>query len=160
MEKYTFECPNCGATKHHKHGHEYICDYCGYTETVRFEQEKRTRPIEGGLIEYFEQHLKDDEFSADAETATEQKQAEQASQPAQNDSRFSKILHGFFGEKLFHLVICLLFGILGVHKFVKGDAVGGLVYLFTVGFFGIGYVFDVIGAVFDYLKGIFKGLFG
>lgn len=42
-----------------------------------------------------------------------------------------------------YLVLTVLFGVLGAHKFIKGQIGLGLVYLFTMGLFGLGYVYDV-----------------
>lgn len=41
-------------------------------------------------------------------------------------------------------VICLLFGWLGVHKFREKKIGVGILYLFTVGLFGIGWIIDCI----------------
>ena len=41
--------------------------------------------------------------------------------------------------------LLLIFGrLLGLHRFVQGLWVSGLVYLFTGGFFGIGFVYDLL----------------
>ena len=38
--------------------------------------------------------------------------------------------------------ICLLLGWIGIHKFYKGKTLAGLVYMFTLGLAGIGWLFD------------------
>lgn len=40
--------------------------------------------------------------------------------------------------------LCLFLGFLGVHKFIKGKKELGVLYLFTLGLLGIGWVFDTI----------------
>ena len=40
--------------------------------------------------------------------------------------------------------LCLFFGYFGAHKFYEGKAGTGLLYLFTVGLFGIGWIIDCI----------------
>ncbi|MGI6248893.1 MAG: NINE protein [Acutalibacteraceae bacterium] len=40
--------------------------------------------------------------------------------------------------------LCFFFGFLGVHKFYEGKVLLGVVYLFTVGLFGIGVIVDLI----------------
>ena len=40
-------------------------------------------------------------------------------------------------------VLCLLFGYFGVHHFYAGNSGKGLVYLFTMGLFGIGWLIDL-----------------
>ena len=42
------------------------------------------------------------------------------------------------------LIICIIFGASGVHKFIERKIISGLVYLFTFGLFGIGIVVDAI----------------
>lgn len=48
------------------------------------------------------------------------------------------------GKKSIALVLCLLFGIIGVHRFYVGKAWTGLLYMFTGGFFGLGWLYDII----------------
>lgn len=40
-------------------------------------------------------------------------------------------------------IVTLLFGLLGVHKFIMGQKTMGFVYLFTAGLFGIGWFIDL-----------------
>lgn len=40
--------------------------------------------------------------------------------------------------------LCLFLGYLGIHKFYEGKMGMGILYLFTVGLFGIGWVIDTI----------------
>ena len=42
------------------------------------------------------------------------------------------------------LVLCILFGYLGAHCFYAGRFGRGLLYLFTAGLFGIGWIWDII----------------
>lgn len=42
------------------------------------------------------------------------------------------------------LLLCLFLGVFGAHKFYEGKYLLGIVYLFTVGFFGIGWFIDII----------------
>lgn len=48
-------------------------------------------------------------------------------------------------------LIILFLGPFGVHKFMQGDVRTGLLYLFTIGFFGIGWFIDVVTAFKDAL---------
>lgn len=46
-------------------------------------------------------------------------------------------------NKVNMILICLFFGIFGVHKFKEYDYVKGILYLFTLGFFGVGMLSDL-----------------
>ena len=50
------------------------------------------------------------------------------------------------------LILCLLFGMLGMHYFYVGKIGMGLLYLFTGGLFGIGWIVDIIRII----AGIFR----
>ena len=47
-------------------------------------------------------------------------------------------------NKITALILCVLFGFLGVHRFYVGKVGTGLLYLFTGGLFLIGYIVDII----------------
>lgn len=42
------------------------------------------------------------------------------------------------------LILCILFGYFGVHKFYEGKSGMGVLYLFTLGFFGLGWIADIV----------------
>lgn len=52
--------------------------------------------------------------------------------------------YGRAKNKWVAFVLCLLFGIVGAHKFYEGRIGMGVVYLFTIGLFGIGWLVDCI----------------
>ncbi len=47
-------------------------------------------------------------------------------------------------SRLVTLILCGWFGWLGVHRFYVGKTGTGILWLFTFGIFGIGYLVDVI----------------
>ena len=47
-------------------------------------------------------------------------------------------------NKYIELFLCLILGMYGVHKFYKGKFFMGLIYLFTFGLFGIGWLIDCL----------------
>jgi len=42
------------------------------------------------------------------------------------------------------LLLCIFLGEFGIHRFYVGKVGTGILYLFTVGFFGIGIIIDII----------------
>lgn len=44
--------------------------------------------------------------------------------------------------------LCFFFGVLGAHKFYEGKVLLGIVYILTVGLFGIGVLFDLVTLLF------------
>lgn len=56
--------------------------------------------------------------------------------------------YGRMKNKWVALVLCLLLGWLGGHKFYEGKIGMGILYLFTLGLFGIGVLIDFIALLF------------
>jgi len=48
-----------------------------------------------------------------------------------------------YRDKTVALILCILLGYFGAHKFYVGKTGMGLVYLFTGGIFGIGWIVDI-----------------
>ncbi len=60
----------------------------------------------------------------------------------------SNTINGIAGkkqcDKWVALILCVFLGVLGGHKFYEGKAGMGILYIFTVGLFGIGIIVDFI----------------
>lgn len=55
-------------------------------------------------------------------------------------------------RQVISFVLCLLFGTLGVHKFYQKKTALGILYVFTIGLFGIGWLVDLIRLFIDMVK--------
>lgn len=51
---------------------------------------------------------------------------------------------GVWKNKWVALVLCVLFGVFGIHRFYEEKKISGFIYLFTFGFLGLGVFFDII----------------
>ena len=47
-------------------------------------------------------------------------------------------------NKWVSFLLCLFLGPLGIHKFYEGKVLLGIVYIFTLGLFGVGVLIDLI----------------
>lgn len=50
------------------------------------------------------------------------------------------------------LFITILLGWLGVHRFMRGQIIIGILYLFTFGLCSLGWIFDIVAAIVQYVK--------
>lgn len=51
---------------------------------------------------------------------------------------------GIWRNKWIALILCMCFGWLGVHRFYEGKVFTGVLYLCTLGLFGIGWIVDIV----------------
>ena len=118
MKVYKFKCGCCGSTKSEKlDKNTYKCEYCGNIEEV-FHEEKTVEKI---IIKEV--------------PVVEDKQAKIAEKKEA------------FVSSLIGLVIVVCLGLFGVHKFLKGKILLGIIYLCTHGLFGVGLFIDAIKAL-------------
>lgn len=113
----TGKCPVCGAPLEGG-----TCGYCGYTEKRATEQ------------------------NTYAAGASHQPQVIQPqiviNTPSQNDTEPTPRVSA--NSRGAALLLCIFLGYLGIHRFFVGKAGTGILYLFTFGLFGIGWLVDTI----------------
>lgn len=125
MEIYRFKCKCCGATRYKKPTkHIYRCLYCG---------------------EEVEVYRKED-----TEQAEQSVQAAPA--PVQQQPKVEKPEPKLETRNLIMLIVCLAGGWFGLHKFLSGKVIWGLVYLFTWGVMGVGTFIDTMIYIIDFVK--------
>ena len=55
-----------------------------------------------------------------------------------------RVPYGIRKNKWVALILCFILGMFGAHKFYEGKMGMGILYLFTAGLFGIGWIVDLI----------------
>ncbi len=109
------KCPVCGAPMENN-----TCGYCGYKEEIA---------------------------ANSAPASPKSGQAFVQSQVIINNQTIPNIsvIPGVSRKnKIVALLLCIFFGVLGFHRFYVGKIGTGILYLFTFGLFGIGWLIDII----------------
>lgn len=136
-EKAT-SCPNCGYAfenmKFCKHcgakifEDSVICTNCGR----QVEELESNNDLSGGI------HINNVSNSNSSSSASASAAAV-AQQNGMGMTRPPKEIN-----KITALILCVLFGWVGAHKFYEGRVGLGILYIFTMGLFGIGWIVDFI----------------
>ncbi|MDE7434449.1 MAG: TM2 domain-containing protein [Lachnospiraceae bacterium] len=115
------KCPSCGAESTGK-----FCNYCGCEmprtapENVSTDNSTHTTTV---VNNYYQ--------------APGHQSAPTYSQPIYTPATSPK-------SKTTALVLCILLGYFGIHQFYVGKTGMGVLYLFTMGLFGFGWIIDII----------------
>lgn len=136
MEFYKYKCSGCGSTRFEKVENGYKCKYCGNIQDVIFTKEEKQPELQENVTE-----------TAEPQEEFEEKTKELKSKPVKMTTKFK--------AALMDLIICVLGGWFGLHKFFKGEIFWGIVYAVTGGIFGIGYVIDIVFSALN-LLGLLK----
>lgn len=117
------KCPNCGAE-----GNGKFCEYCG-CELPRMAPDSVTYDNSSNTTIINNIYTSSDESSTISYPAQHFDYAD----PSKSDK-----------NKTIALILCILLGFFGVHHFYVGRIKMGVLYLFTFGLFGIGWLIDII----------------
>ena len=110
------KCKNCGASKFKKIDDKtFECKYCGIQ--VR-------RKVFKPHIEPQKAIILDDS----------KEEIEEVEKEHEKKNSFA----------LVKLLLCIFLGYYGVHRFVEGKVLSGIIYFLTYGLFGIGYICDIV----------------
>lgn len=150
VERGTEICPNCG-----KHTEPY---FAGAAQAVQYEEAPvQGEPSYAGAAEenrYRDERLREECFQASAVQEPYAPGNRYYSGHRQAEPRVTNIytnnismnMGGYEGpkNKWTAFLLCLIFGVFGAHKFYEGKIGMGILYLLTVGLFGIGWLIDLI----------------
>lgn len=136
-------CTNCGA----EIGEDFsFCPECGANQTDRINcQEEKTKACKncGAIMpeDMFYCLECGAPFTSDSDMTHKDvyiNHTENAYRPVSNMNS------GIWKNKWVSFFLCLFLGGLGIHRFYEGKVFTGLLYLFTLGLFGIGWFVDLI----------------
>ena len=122
------KCPNCGAVMQIDADRQKVfCTYCG-NQLIVDDEITRLKLDNAEQAGY--------EFERGRQRALRESGAQNMYQSANalNSPR----------NKIAALLLCFFLGYFGVHRFYVGKTMSGLVYLLTLGLFGIGWLYDLI----------------
>ena len=122
MKVYKFRCKDCGSREYQKiEGNIYKCVYCGAKEEVIKNSEAK-QFVKDRLRE--KQNVNDEKYRAQLNEL--------------------KCVRSLFVKQVIALMLCVFAGTMGVHRFFQRKIFTGLLYLFTFGIFGIGWIVDIL----------------
>lgn len=110
------KCPNCGAPVN---ADSRFCSYCGESLAADKPREKQEIHI------HYHQEVRQEQPT----------RVEHVYIPKETFSRKNRAVA---------LLLCLLLGVFGAHKFYLGKFWVGVLYIFTYGLFGIGLLIDLV----------------
>lgn len=114
----TKKCPMCGAPMESN-----VCGYCGYKEEVAQNPVASVPPQSA------------QPFAQTQAVVNQQAVPNQYVVPQQMVSSKNWMLA---------LMLCIFLGVFGVHRFYVGKVGTGILYFFTCGLFGVGWIIDII----------------
>jgi len=126
-------CHNCGAGARGN-----FCEYCGTKLNNNQNTGCRPQPPAAPQPKYsYHYHYTNDRQQPFAANPGSYGSRPQPPPPcAKCDGKSPKSLPACF-------IVCLLFGVLGIHRFYAGKIATGLLYFFTGGLFAFGYLTDL-----------------
>ena len=132
------QCQKCGAEVKGK-----FCEYCGCElpkngpDTINYDSSSNTTIINN----YYQTSSAQPTYTPPVSPAPAYNQPVY-NQPTFNHPTYTQLISS--KSKTSALVLCILFGFFGVHHFYVGKKGMGILYLFTMGLFGIGWLIDII----------------
>lgn len=122
MKVYRFKCKDCGAKSYEKIDDKtYKCLYCGnIQEVIEIKQDTQKQP----------------EIKPTEPEKTESVKSEKTEKKFVDSEPLT--------NAIIRLIVCIFFGEFGIHRFMERKILSGIIYLFTFGLFGIGWLVDIV----------------
>ena len=142
MQVYKFKCDNCGSTSCDKiDDTTYKCIFCGREQRIFMEQPK----------------VSDEDYMSSNSETKEEPKASDENKDSKNETKndnFAENCKDLYknNKSLVLLLVCIFVGYMGVHKFLQGKIVMGIIYFLTGGLFSIGWIIDIITCALDCVK--------
>jgi restriction system protein len=118
-------CKFCGKSIHFD---AVICTYCGRLVEIMAVQKNETPKVETPQII----NINNNSYANNNNNNY-----------ANNNNNLTVMKYGKPKDKWVAWALCFFLGGLGAHKFYEGKVIMGVIYLFTLGFFGIGWFIDI-----------------
>ena len=142
------QCPN-----HNDREATYACSYCGklFCEDCLVDLDGK-KYCKEHLKNAFDEAKKSNSYASDNVKSSNLTDSNETNHKCvQSNSSIPNIIinneNGFMGvkkSKMTALLLCIFLGWLGAHRFYTGKAFTGILYLFTLGFYGVGIVIDLV----------------
>ena len=134
-------CPNCGAPIN-TDAQKKFCKHCG----EKIDKDCIICPKCGKQVEQLNDSSKNIVINNNNNNNSSASSSSSASATV-----YATPSRGYYGtskNKWVAFFLCLFFGYFGVHKFYEGKTGKGILYLFTFGLLGIGWIVDTISLFF------------
>ncbi len=128
------KCDRCGSTEFEEQDGFYVCKYCGTRYTPEGEEEGEEEREETARPDQAEES--GEEMQAQSINAGKEERKNTENQTTYVVIRSPK-------SWLASLLLCIFLGMFGVHRFYTGKVGTGILWLFTGGFAGIGWLVDL-----------------
>ena len=127
-------CPSCGANVN-----SAFCEYCGTKMPIE-KVEAQTINAETVIVNNY--------YTEERQTGPSYQQSQQqppyASAPYGNAYSADPQIYASPKSRTITLLLCVFLGIFGAHRFYLRRYALGILYFFTLGIFGIGWLVDIV----------------
>ena len=136
-------CPECGKEISDQAS---VCPYCGAPVAKKFCQHCGEQIDKDCVI--CPKCGKQVQESGQSNVVINNSASSSSSASSSASSAYNRYRTKVAKNKWVSLILCIFLGWIGAHKFYEGKVGMGILYLFTFGLFGIGWIVDIISIIF------------